>query len=168
METLLAEETVRLFSLPSEKRVYSKRNECALKARKFLPFRVDRFRMVLMCRRGKFPKTLPLLHKRLKVFRVPLSRCKVCQCRLSYVPHSALRKHSYSNILKILPPKNEKNSDKKSYSFHIFAQNIDRGYSLELPQRGGSNEYLKSMFWAEIGQKCIPLQTPVVLYKSGV
>ena len=34
--------------------------------------------------------------------------------------------------------------------FHISAQNIDRGYSLEPPQWGGSNEYPKSMFWAEI------------------
>ena len=25
--------------------------------------------------------------------------------------------------------------------FHISAQNIDCGYSLELPRRGGSNEY---------------------------
>ena len=34
--------------------------------------------------------------------------------------------------------------------FHIFAQNIDCGYSLEPPRRGGSNEYPQSMFWAEI------------------
>ena len=30
--------------------------------------------------------------------------------------------------------------------FLIFAQNIDCGYSLEPPQRGGSNEYPQSMF----------------------
>ena len=30
--------------------------------------------------------------------------------------------------------------------FHISAQNIDCGYSLEPPQRGGSYEYPKSMF----------------------
>ena len=30
--------------------------------------------------------------------------------------------------------------------FLIFAQNIDRGYTLEPPQRGGSNEYPRSMF----------------------
>ena len=34
--------------------------------------------------------------------------------------------------------------------FLISAQNIDCGYSLELPSRGGSNEYPQSMFWAEI------------------
>ena len=30
--------------------------------------------------------------------------------------------------------------------FHISTQNIDCGYSLEPPQRGGSNEYPQSMF----------------------
>ena len=34
--------------------------------------------------------------------------------------------------------------------FLISAQNIDCGYTLEPPQRGGSNEYPQSMFWAEI------------------
>ena len=33
--------------------------------------------------------------------------------------------------------------------FLISAQNIDCGYSLELPHRGSSNEYPQSMFWAE-------------------
>ena len=54
----------------------------------------------------------------------------------------SLRKHAYSNILKILqPPKKGKFSDKNSDIFHIPAQNIDCGYSLEPPRRGGSNEY---------------------------
>ena len=35
---------------------------------------------------------------------------------------------------------------KNSGSFHISAQNIDYGYSLEPPRRGGSNEYPQSMF----------------------
>ena len=30
--------------------------------------------------------------------------------------------------------------------FHNFAQNIDRGYTLESPHQGGSNEYTQSMF----------------------
>ena len=34
--------------------------------------------------------------------------------------------------------------------FLISAQNIDSGYSLEPPRRGGSNEYPQSMFCAEI------------------
>ena len=33
--------------------------------------------------------------------------------------------------------------------FRISAQNIDCGYSLEPPRRGGSNKYPQSMFWAE-------------------
>ena len=35
---------------------------------------------------------------------------------------------------------------KNSNIFHISAQNIDCGYSLEPPLRGGSNEYPQSMF----------------------
>ena len=34
--------------------------------------------------------------------------------------------------------------------FHISAQNIDCGYSLEPPQWGSSNEYPQSMFLEEI------------------
>ena len=56
----------------------------------------------------------------------------------------SLRKHAYSNILKILPPKNENVQINSSDIFHISAQNIDSGYSLEPPRRGGSNEYPQS------------------------
>ena len=31
----------------------------------------------------------------------------------------------------------------------IFAQNIDCGYLLEPPRRGGSNKYPQSMFWSK-------------------
>ena len=58
----------------------------------------------------------------------------------------SLRKHAYSNILKILPPKNENFEIKKTDIFHISAQNIDCRYPLEPPRRGGSNEYPQSMF----------------------
>ena len=54
----------------------------------------------------------------------------------------SLRKHAYSNILQISPPKTESFQIKNSDIFHISAQNIDCGYSLE----GGSNEYPQSMF----------------------
>ena len=47
---------------------------------------------------------------------------------------------------------------KNSDIFHTFAQNIDCGYSLEPPRRGGSNEYPQSMFWANIRKI---LYTPV-------
>ena len=57
-----------------------------------------------------------------------------------------LRKHAYSNILKILQPKKEIFQIKNSDVFHNSSQNIDCGYSLELPLRGSSNEYPQSMF----------------------
>ena len=44
------------------------------------------------------------------------------------------------------PTKNENFQIKNSDIFHISAQNIDCGYSLEPPRRGGSNEYPQSMF----------------------
>ena len=44
-----------------------------------------------------------------------------------------LRKHAYSNILRILPPKNENFHMKNSDIFLISAQNIDCRYSLEPP-----------------------------------
>ena len=34
--------------------------------------------------------------------------------------------------------------------FLFLTKNIDCGYSLEPPRRGGSNEYPQSLFWAEI------------------
>ena len=47
--------------------------------------------------------------------------------------------------------KNYKFSDKNSnIFFHISAQNIDCGYSLEPPCRDGSNEYHNLCFWTEI------------------
>ena len=55
----------------------------------------------------------------------------------------ALRKHAYSNTLKISPPK----TLRIFWVFYIIsAQNIDSGYSLEPPRGGGSNEYPQSMF----------------------
>ena len=55
--------------------------------------------------------------------------------------------------------KNWKFSDKKNSDiFHISAQNIDCGYSLELPCWGSSNQYPQSVFWAEIRKK---MYTPV-------
>ena len=58
----------------------------------------------------------------------------------------SLRKHAYSNILKILQPKKENFLIKHSDIFHISVRNIDCGYSLEPPRRGGSNEFPQSMF----------------------
>ena len=58
----------------------------------------------------------------------------------------SLRKHAYSNILKISPPQTEIFQIKILIFFHISAQNIDCGYSLEPPRQSGSNEYQQSMF----------------------
>ena len=54
-----------------------------------------------------------------------------------------LRKHAYSNSLRILPPKKNENFQiTNSGSFHISAENIYSGYLLELP----SKECPQSMF----------------------
>ena len=60
--------------------------------------------------------------------------------------YQPLRKYAYTITLKISQPKNDNFSDKNSDIFHISAQNIDCGYSLEPPRQGGSNEYPQSMF----------------------
>ena len=59
--------------------------------------------------------------------------------------------YHYENIpiqiyWKFYHQKNENFQIKDSDIFHISAQNIDCGYSLEPPRRGGSNEYPQSMF----------------------
>ena len=47
-----------------------------------------------------------------------------------------------------------------SIIFLIFAQNIDWGYTLEPPQRGGSNEYPQSMFWSKNKKNMYTLVNP--------
>ena len=49
--------------------------------------------------------------------------------------------HYENTPIQILSPKPENFQIKNSDIFHISAQNIDCGYSLEPPRRGGSNEY---------------------------
>ena len=51
---------------------------------------------------------------------------------------------------RISTPKTQKFSDKNPDIFHISTQNIDCGYSLEPPRRGGSNEYPQSMLFSKI------------------
>ena len=70
-------------------------------------------------------------------------------------------------MLNILPQM-WKISDTNSDMFHISAQNIDYGYSLEPPWLGGSNEYPQSMFWADIRKIMFTPVNPILLYKSGV
>ena len=58
---------------------------------------------------------------------------------------------------KNLPMQYRKKFGCKNENFHwkifdiflIFAQNIDCGYTLEPPRRGGSNEYPQSIFWSK-------------------
>ena len=79
----------------------------------------------------------------------------------------SLRKHAYSNILKISPPSTESFQMKILIFFHISAQNIDCGNSLELLHRGSSDEYPQSMFLSR-NKKMYTLKTLVLLYKRGL
>ena len=81
-----------------------------------------------------------------KLFKEFLLQELLCKVDMQCPVVCSLRKHTYSNILKILPSKNENFQIKNSDIFHISASNIDCGCSLELPRRGGSNEYPQSTF----------------------
>ena len=60
---------------------------------------------------------------------------KICSCNIYPLePHFYIAKLGYAGV----------------YLFFLFLfQNIDCGYSLEPPRRGGSNEYPQSMFWSK-------------------
>ena len=68
--------------------------------------------------------------------------------------HNLKKKHYENTPIQIYGKfhlrKTENFQLKNSDIFHISAQNIDCGYSLEPPRQGGSNEYPQSMFLAEI------------------
>ena len=68
---------------------------------------------------------------------------------VSWCDGRTLRKHAlmiYSNFFR----SKIDNFQRKIFDiFLIFAQNIDCGYTLEPPRRGGSNEYPQSMFWSK-------------------
>ena len=61
-----------------------------------------------------------------------------------YITKTRLCKYNYY-VENFTSKKTEKFQIKTSNIFHISAQNIDYGYSLEPPRRGGSNEYPQSM-----------------------
>ena len=65
---------------------------------------------------------------------------------------------------KILVVKMKIFTGKKIDIFLIFAQNIGCGYTLEAVLTSTHN----LCFEAKIRKICIPLRTPVLLYKSGV
>ena len=82
--------------------------------------------------------------------RSPACPFLIWQCSRQQILNCTLRKHAYLNILKISPPTTQSFQIKSLIFFHVFAQNIDCGYSLEPPRQGGSNEYHNLCFWAEI------------------
>ena len=61
----------------------------------------------------------------------------------------SLRKHAHAINRDFLALKIENFQLKNFDIFLIVAQNIDCGYTLEPPRRGGSNEYPQSMFWSK-------------------
>ena len=75
--------------------------------------------------------------------QLSVSGVRMCKILVNTFEH--YEKHTYSNILKSLPPKNESFQIKSFNIFHISAQTIDCGYSLEPPHRGGSKEYPQPM-----------------------
>ena len=62
---------------------------------------------------------------------------------------TTLRKHAHAIYRNLFGCKNTNFAWKNFDIFLIFAQNIDCGYTLEPPRRGGSNEYPQSMFWSK-------------------
>ena len=61
---------------------------------------------------------------------------------------SIFRKHSHVKYSIFNALKIENVQSKHFDILNIFVQNIDCGYMLEPPHRGGSNEYTQSMFWS--------------------
>ena len=53
---------------------------------------------------------------------------------------------------------------KNSDLFNNFALNMNYGYTLEPPRRGGSNEYQQSMFWIKKTKTGIPCKPQVFFY----
>ena len=65
---------------------------------------------------------------------------------MKQVPKISITETRLFKYIENLTTKNWKISDKNSDIFHISAQNINCGYLLEPPQRGGSNKYPQSVF----------------------
>ena len=62
----------------------------------------------------------------------------------SYYENTSMYYTYFSYVVKI------KNFLQKIFDiFLMFAQNINCGYTLEPPRRGGSNEYPQTMFWSK-------------------
>ena len=91
---------------------------------------------------GQYAVSYSINDRKARSVEISLCQLILISVKDPYAKHDrmlySLRKHAYSNILKILPPKNENFQIKNCNIFQISAQNIDRG--------GGSNEYPQSMF----------------------
>ena len=80
-----------------------------------------------------------------------------------------LRKHAYSNILKMLPPKNAKFSDKKFWYFSYFCSKHRSWVLVRTPHWGSSNEYPQSMSLSRNKKNNVYPCKPQFCYKkSGV
>ena len=106
-------------------------------------------------------------------------RRKACQCTCSRMFWNMPKPWNCTGHIENTPiqiyanftSKNWKFSDKKSDIFHISAQNIDCGYSLEPPRRGCSNgrggpkEYPQSMFFSRNKKNNVSTCKPQVFTK---
>ena len=72
--------------------------------------------------------------------------------------------HLFKYIENFTSRKLKKKSDKNPDIFHISAQNIDCGYSLELPRWGGSNKYPQSMYSSKNKKNKVYLCKPQFYY----
>ena len=75
------------------------------------------------------------------------------------VPTDTLRRHAYSNILQILPPKNKNFQIKNSDIFQISAQNIDCGQSMFLSRNKKNNVYpcKPQLYYIKVGLKGVKI-----------
>ena len=83
---------------------------------------------------------------------------------LKYITRTRLLKN-----IENFTSKNWKFSVKNADIFHNSGQNTDRGYSLEPPRRGGSNEYPQSMFLSRNKKNNVyPCKTQFYYIKWGL
>ena len=81
--------------------------------------------------------------------------------------NSALRKHAYSNILKISPSKTESFQIKILIFFSYFCSKHRLWVLVRTPQRGGSNEYPQSMFLSRNKNNVYPCKPQFYYMKVG-
>ena len=90
--------------------------------------------------------------------------CRITDKRLGHYENTPIQIYRKFHLKKTT----ENFQIKKNDSFHISAHNIDCGYSLKPPRRGGSNEYPQSMFSSRNKQNNVYPCTPQFCYiKAG-